>query len=123
MSQVLQDGALLAVGDLIMEADDPRGDFIAETIRRNWLTRNGGFVLDRPGPGFELVCTTMDGSARIQHAIVESTQGQYLELLWHSLKGQLGHTCTRPLLTCVIAGIPSTRAAALNTASQNALCG
>ena len=66
LSQVLQDGTLLAVGDKIMEADDPRGDFIAEAIRRSWLTRNGGFVLHRPGLGFELVCTTIDGSARIQ---------------------------------------------------------
>ena len=83
--------------------DDPRGDFMTEATRRNWLNRNGGFVLDRPGMGFELVCTTIHGSAHFQNDVVKSTQGQHLELLWHRLKGQLGRTCATPLLTCFIA--------------------
>lgn len=59
-----------------MENDGPRGGFLAEATKREWLTRNGGFVLDRPGLGFELVCTTIDGSARFQHEGVEFSEGQ-----------------------------------------------
>ena len=44
-----------------MGDNGPVLEFIAESKLRRWLTETSGFVLHQPGPGFELVCNTIDG--------------------------------------------------------------
>jgi len=58
-----------------MEENGPIVEFIAESKRRRWLIETSGFVLHISGPGFELVCTTIDGCVPIVSKRTASQEG------------------------------------------------
>lgn len=39
---------------------------------RDWISHDGGFILERPGPGSELLCSTVDGTECISDGAVRS---------------------------------------------------